>query len=78
MAMQLLCPLPPVAGGGLAGTWEEPMRLSLDLTYLEDDSLPSDDPVPPEEGAETGELAAGGATADSTDDDSAAEGAGPS
>jgi hypothetical protein len=44
---------------------------------LDDDSLPeSDDPDPPEEGAATGELAAGGATADSTDEDSAAEGAG--
>jgi hypothetical protein len=51
--------------------------LSLDLTHLDDDSLPeSDDPDPPEEGAATGELAAGGATADPTDEDSAAEGAG--
>ena len=75
--MQLLCPLPPAAGGSVAGAGEEPVRLSLDQTYLEDDSLPAtDDPCPTEEGAETGELAAGGATADSTDEDSAAEGAG--
>jgi hypothetical protein len=74
--MQLLCPLPPVAGGSVAGAGEEPVRLSLDLTYLDDDSLPSDDSVPPEEGAGTGELAAGGTTVDSTDEDSAPEGAG--
>ena len=79
MAMQLLCPLPPVAAEGVAGAGEEPVRLSLDLTYLEDDSLPvSDDPDPPEEGEATGELAAGGATADTMEEDSAAEGAGTS
>ena len=76
--MQLLCPL-PVAGGGVAGAGEEPVRLSLDLTYLEDDSLPaSDDPCPPEEGAEMEELEAGEATADSTEEVSAAEDAGTS
>jgi hypothetical protein len=74
--MQLLCPLPPVAGGGVAGAGVAPVRLSLDLTYLEDDSLPaSDDPCPLEEGAETGELAAGAATADSTEEVLTAEGA---
>jgi hypothetical protein len=75
--MQLLCPLPPVEGGDVAGAGEEPVGMSLDLTYLEVDSLPSpDDPVSPEEGAGTGELAAGGVTTDSTDEDSAPEGAG--
>jgi hypothetical protein len=77
--MQLLCPLPPVAGGDVAGAGEEPVGMSLDLAYLEDSSLPaSDDPDPPVEGAAKGELANGGATADSTGDDSAAEGAEPS
>jgi hypothetical protein len=53
--------------------------LSLDLTYLEDDPLPApENPDSPEDGTATGELAAGGATADPTDEDSATEGAGPS